>query len=78
MIRFLQVYVGDSVLKPSEQEEVISQADDKLKSIPNYTKQEIEELLEPALGEHLKSMPHQFCVSIVLNLISVFSESWGI
>ena len=44
------MYVGDSVLKPSEQEEVISQADDKLKSIPNYTKEEIQELLEPALG----------------------------
>lgn len=39
------------MLKPSEQEEVISQADDKLKSIPNYTKQEIEELLLPALGD---------------------------
>jgi hypothetical protein len=43
------------VLKPSEQEEVISQADDKLKSIPNYTKQEIEELLEPALGERFNN-----------------------
>ena len=39
------------MLKPSEQEEVISQADDKLKSIPNYTKEEIQELLEPALGK---------------------------
>lgn len=49
------MYVGDSVLKPSEQEEVISQADDKLKSIPNFTKEDIEELLEPALGELLAS-----------------------
>mmetsp|Transcript_44263 Transcript_44263/g.110851 ORF Transcript_44263/g.110851 Transcript_44263/m.110851 type:complete len:299 (+) Transcript_44263:45-941(+) len=42
----LKVYVGDAVLKPSEQTEVIAQADDKLKSIPNYTKEHIEDLLE--------------------------------
>ena len=45
----LKVYVGDAVLKPSEQEEILSQADDKLKTIPNYTKEEIEELLSPCL-----------------------------
>mmetsp|Transcript_52132 Transcript_52132/g.122307 ORF Transcript_52132/g.122307 Transcript_52132/m.122307 type:complete len:292 (+) Transcript_52132:184-1059(+) len=56
MIRedILKVYVGDAVLKPTEQEEVISQADDKLKSIPNYTKEEIEELLAPALNRDLQ------------------------
>jgi hypothetical protein len=30
--------------------QVISQADDKLKSIPNYTKEQIEELLAPTLN----------------------------
>ena len=53
MIRedILRVYMGDAVLSPTEQEEVISQADPALKSIPNYTKEEFEELLAPALNE---------------------------
>ena len=53
MIRedMLRVYVGNAVLTPVEQEEVISQADPALKSIPNYTKEEFEELLVPALNE---------------------------
>ena len=53
MIRedILRVYVGNAVLSPTEQEEVISQADPALKSIPNYTKEEFEELLAPALND---------------------------
>jgi len=53
MIRedILRVYVGNAILTPTEQEEVISQADPALKSIPNYTKEEFEELLAPALNE---------------------------
>ena len=39
----LRVYVGNAVLTPVEQEEVISQSDPALKSIPNYTKEEFEE-----------------------------------
>ena len=44
MIRedILRVYVGNAILTPTEQEEVISQADPALKSIPNYTKEEFE------------------------------------
>ena len=56
MIRedILRVCIGNAVLTPNEQEEVISQADPALKSIPNYTKEEFEELLAPALnGEGL-------------------------
>lgn len=47
----LRVYVGDAVLKPSEQEEVIAQADNNLKSIPNYSKEHIEDLLLPAMDK---------------------------
>jgi hypothetical protein len=47
----LRVYVGDAVLKPSEQEEVIAQADNNLKTIPNYSKEHIEDLLIPALDK---------------------------
>jgi hypothetical protein len=56
MIRedILRVYMGSAVLTPTEQEEVISQADPALKSIPNYTKEEFEELLAPALNEEGK------------------------
>jgi len=41
----LKIYVGDQVLSQRDQDEVIQQADSKFKSIPNYTKGEILELL---------------------------------
>ena len=60
MIRedILRVYVGNAILTPTEQEEVISQADPALKSIPNYTKEEFEELLAPGTRTLARAQNH--------------------